>query len=215
MSFDPDAYLKATPAPAPFDPDTYLKKTEPESNVMADAARRFASEVGATGGQVVSGIGSAQAAGTDLIDQAQIAFGRLVGAPEAALDRLKQRQAEQRAKADQELTGKIQRGGKFVSDAAREAYDIDPTRNDTLVAKIAQGAGSLPVAIASGPAAPLTVANRSPRGRSPRRWLRAAPRAALRRRDAVERHGAARSRGRRPERGGPAPVPHPPGLHAR
>ena len=159
MTFDPDAYLKGQPAIAPFDPDTYLKKTEPESNVVADAARRFASEAGATGGQVVSGIGSAQAAGTDLIDQAQIAFGRLVGAPEAALDRLKQRQAEQRAKADRELTGKLQRGGGFVTDAAREAYDIDPTRNDTLVAKIAQGAGSLPVAIASGPAAPLTVAS--------------------------------------------------------
>lgn len=133
--FDPDAYLAQT-AVSQFDPDAYLAQTAPPtSNVVADTARRLASSTGASGGQALAGIGyPAQRAGEIADHQGDSAL--LLG-----------------------VLGTLARGvGDYITGAAREGYDIDPKRDDTLPAKLAQGAGTLPVAIASGPAAPLTVA---------------------------------------------------------
>ena len=124
---------------------------EPESNVAADAVRRFSRETGASGGQAVAGFGRfGEIGNAAALKLAQI----VTGTPsDPAIDRIILDSPGMPG------TGKmLRKGGQFVTDAAREAYATDPARDETLVAKLAQGAGSLPAAIASGPAAPITVA---------------------------------------------------------
>jgi len=128
-----------------------LGPEEHKSNVVVDAAKRLARETGVAGGQSIAGFGRLG----EIVQRATMRGALALKGGELPPE-IERAILESPAMPG---TGKMLRGaGEFIAGAAREAYDTDSTRDNTLVAKLAQAAGSLPVAIASGPAAPLTVA---------------------------------------------------------
>jgi hypothetical protein len=182
-TFNPDAYLAATapesppasveakPAlrsllPAMFSGGAFtlpasttvaeLREASPVP-ALADAARRVYGETGASAYTVAGGGARALrllAQGAQHNAAAELAQAGLVSYEEA------RRIAEANAATVGETLGLDASiaANREMAAFARAQAGADPARDQTILAKLAAGAGSLPVAIATGPAAPATIA---------------------------------------------------------
>ncbi len=127
---------------------------------LADDAKRLARSTGASGWDAVAGMADSPRAFFGVLAEAlgryAVATGDLT--PEQAA----QAAEDMRQAVDEHLVGIASRGAaenaRETAAFTRAAYDIDLSRDDALTAKLAEGAGSLPIAISTGPAAPVVVA---------------------------------------------------------
>lgn len=126
-----------------------------------DNARRLASETGATGWDAVEGMSSLPRAALGTFIEGVGKFATKTGdltELEAA-----RRVLEMKAEADQHpllqgLAASAQNARAISEQARGPSYAIDRSRDADLSAQLAGGLGSLPAAIATGPAAPVVVA---------------------------------------------------------
>jgi hypothetical protein len=144
------------PAENPF--DRFDKPpAEPTSNALADATRRV---YGESGGAFYDSAGG-MARGLRKLGEVLVRAGTTDAAFAYGLPPAEAAQAGREAAATvgdrTGLDASVEENRKLAAFARAQA-GADPARDDTLLAKLADGVGSLPVAIASGPAAPVTIA---------------------------------------------------------
>lgn len=150
MSFDPDAYLAGRKQSAPFDPDAYLGIERHEQGAVTDATKRVGRSLVDQPGSIVQALGTIM----DLPRRASDAFRDYV-LPVRSEEDAQRREELKKAEREQfgDPAGMTQDTGRQMRKDAGELYTgqfaPDKTRDDKLLAKVADSTGPLATAIAT------------------------------------------------------------------